>query len=79
MNTRYRVRAQGVFRGRPLEPFEYQTTATVIENLFLIPIAPFFAPSAARMRFRHDMVKALTAHLAAALIAADDRPKEGGS
>lgn len=72
----YRVRARGSYRGRPIPSFEYENTASRIENLLLFPAAPFVAPQSARAHMRGEAMRALAVHLTRTL--AGDAPTEPG-
>jgi hypothetical protein len=75
----YRVRARGMYRGRPIPAFEYENTATRIENLLLFPAAPFVTPQSARARIRGEAMRALAVHLSHALAGgAPSGPGGGG-
>lgn len=75
-NVRFRVRAYAVYRGRALPPFEASGHATLIQNLLLIPVAPFFAPPSVRASNRSEIVTALVRHLAAGLNALQPQREE---
>ncbi|MBN2489613.1 MAG: hypothetical protein JXQ29_02035 [Planctomycetes bacterium] len=68
----YLARARAGYRGRPLPPFAYERSATLIESIALFPIAPFFAPDLVEVQIRRDAIHALITHLAAALAAEGD-------
>jgi hypothetical protein len=71
--VKYRARAFALYRGRALPPFEAETSSLLVQNLLLLPVAPFFAPQSARARNRTEVIHALARHLAAGLNALEPR------
>ena len=72
----FRVQAEGVWQGRPLPRFEFEADSVLVENVLLLPVAPFFSPVWKRRNLRREAVDALVTHVRACLAGEPQRSEE---